>query len=266
MSPTATTRLPVLDLSFDAELGTVEGVLALTQEWAAEQGVSRDDRLSLRLVLDELLTNISFHASPAPEETSVGLTLEIVRHGDGRDVRIGLRDDGAPFNPLSYEAQPVGTLGETPTGGRGLSLVRLLTTHGEYARADGCNRLSLALPLGDKQEADSQPDPARNAAPERPPLRVRLRGLWSGNLAFRQTVLFALCSIVLIWGGMGVYYADISAQQKERAEALGGQALTTQSLVSSNYLGIMIKSQKAVLDALRGRSGLFENEIGRAHV
>ena len=48
----------VLSLHFNARSDTIEGILALAQEWGAQNGLAREDGLSLRLVLDELLANI----------------------------------------------------------------------------------------------------------------------------------------------------------------------------------------------------------------
>lgn len=104
-----------MQLRFDASLPTVEGILAMVQEWCAEQAIPRDDALSLRLVLEELLTNICMHGQ-LPRHNKVDLLLEVTRPQAGERrapprsgqglARITLRDAGARFNPLEHAAGP----------------------------------------------------------------------------------------------------------------------------------------------------------------
>lgn len=55
------------ELHFPATRETVQGVLAMAQEWALDNGVGRADMGTLRLVLEELLLNICFYAYPGSD-------------------------------------------------------------------------------------------------------------------------------------------------------------------------------------------------------
>ena len=108
-----------MSLRFDASLATVEGVLAVVQEWVAERGILRDDALSLRLVLEELLINICLHAKLPDHNNKIDLQMKVLYQQDAAEsrmrtennqtsLRITLRDYGQPFNPLAHVHRPLG--------------------------------------------------------------------------------------------------------------------------------------------------------------
>lgn len=250
LTPTQSGTKPgEMRLLFDASLDTAEGVLAVVQEWAAEQGMTRDDALSLRLVLEELLTNICLHAHLPHHHNKVDMHLQILRTGTpgqeeehvagGRPgqaaVRITLRDTGRPFNPLVHTEQPLGDIESTSTGGRGLTLVRLIATRMDYQRTHGGNCLSLTVPMNMAPDEGRKPLPMlARAVPHT--LGERLRAVWCSNLALRQTVFFTLCSMVLIWGAVALYSIEIANERRESALMLTRQAMHTQSVISSTFL------------------------------
>jgi len=242
-----------LVLCFDAEPSTVEGILAMAQEWAAQEGVARDDSLSLRLVLDELLANICMHAEGPDPAGKVDLRLELLATDSPREpsgaatlaqgvhppkgvVRIVLRDTGAPFNPLAYEPKPIAGIRDTPVGGRGLTLVRLLTARADYQWTGGGNRLALDLPLNGRSIADTRSPRAAPPASGAGTALDRLRALWCGNLALRQTAVFTLCSVVLIWGAMLLYSLEVDKVRVANATTRAMQAMHTQSAISSTFV------------------------------
>lgn len=232
-----------LSLHFRATPDTVEGILAIAQEWAAQHGLARDDSLSLRLVLDELLANICMHAG-ADANGLVDMRLEIAGGTGGRNnaactpqghVRIVLQDTGKPFNPLQYEPQPMTDIPSAQVGGRGLTLVRLLTVNHAYRWTGASNHFCLDLPLAGTSETAGG---AQHHAATEPGLSVlqRLRALWSGNLALRLTVIFSLCALALIWGAMALYYFQVEKVRVANATARAMQALHTQSVISSTFV------------------------------
>ena len=258
--PAADARRP-LSLRFAADLDLVEGILAVAQDWAERQEIRRDDGLSLRLVLEELITNVCRHAGLPSGAPRVSLQLELMPPPDGPTrsdgsgsglFRITISDTGKPFNPLSFTAEPVSDVGDTPVGGRGLTLVRLLTSEAGYRRAGGENVLSLVLPLAGQTVAARGED-FRSAGPVPGGFRDRVRALWSGSLAVRQTALFTLCSVALLWGAMGVYLLDVGRQQSEAATVLATQAMHSQAVISSNFVnrvGITVGQVAASLRAM----------------
>ncbi len=250
-----------LELRFDVRLETIGGVLTLAQEWAAGRGLSRDDRAGLRLLLEELLLNIRFHALPGQEEGEaenffVIVRLEFVFSREGRDeeetaaeedtanqapdrLRIILRDPGEPFDPLRHAPAESLSL-ETAPGGRGLSLVRLFSVNRRYRREEGHNILSLEMPLGGaagRAGANGESGGARpDGLPPAAGFRQKLRRAWREKLALRQTVLFTVSAAVLFWSGIGVYYATVATMRARNAELLAMQSMATQDELSRAFL------------------------------
>ena len=257
----AAAKKHTLALRFDAHLGSVEGILAVAQEWAAQEGLARDDGLSLRLVLDELLSNICMHANAPGSKGKVDLRLELLAADRTREapgdkathtqaqrhatqeprppqgfVRIVLRDTGNPFNPLSHEPQPVTDIRNTPVGGRGLILVCLMTARTEYQWTGSGNQLCLELPLNGRSATDTGSPNAASPAAKTGSMLDRLRTIWFGNLALRQTVGFTLCSVALIWGAMALYSLEVENVRAANATARAMQAMHTQSVISSTFI------------------------------
>lgn len=251
-----------LSLRFDARLETIEGVLALTQNWAAKRNFSRDDRAGLRLLLEELLLNIHFHAASdrkgeKPEDLFIALELELLSPRDEPEeegapatdnatrspdrLRITLRDSGAPFDPLAHdEPEQPASLTTASTGGRGLSLVRLFSVSRSYRRTEGRNVLSLELLLGAIADAEQPGEGENDARPARtsPPRDFwhALRRAWREKLALRQTILFTATAIILFWSGLGVYYATVAAMRADSTERLAMQSMATQDELSRAFL------------------------------
>lgn len=105
----------------------------------------------LVLGLEELLTNLALHGTPAagplgpaPEDAAHRVTVAVARERS-RLVAI-YEDSGAPFDPLSVPTpdleQP---LAMRPVGGLGVHLVRALMDEVTYARVNERNRVTLVL-------------------------------------------------------------------------------------------------------------------------
>ena len=94
----------------------------------------------VRVVLDELLSNVRRHAAGLGRPVDVDVSFEV---GPGR-LGLEVVDDGAPFDPLALPPPAVdATLGQRPIGGLGVHFVKTLTDEQSYTRADGRNRLVL---------------------------------------------------------------------------------------------------------------------------
>lgn len=95
---------------------------------------------AVRLACEEIVVNILHYAYAEPSEGYVGIDI----FSDRKELRIGIRDGGRPFNPLERE-QPDTTLGadEREIGGLGIFLVRQVMDKVCYVREDGENRLLL---------------------------------------------------------------------------------------------------------------------------
>ena len=246
-----------LSLSFKAELGLVEGILVLVDEWAAERGVFKDDRISLRLVLEELLLNLCLHAGRDAEgaETQADLAITPIRAQNGgtgepsrhvHRLAVTLRDTGREFNPLHHEPEHAESIRDARIGGRGLTLVRLLAPELEYARKHGNNILKLTLACAGPGKTplfseDAAGRPVLAQARSGGVFRTLAR-LWHGMLAVRQTVFFFCIFTAMVWGGLLFYYQAASYSRQENAGRMCRQALHTQNFSSSTFLELLAGS------------------------
>ncbi len=250
-----------LYLSFVADMPTIEGILSLAQEWALEQKILHDDSLSLRLILEELLTNIFFHTKSQSSTPRVDLTVEYLE--EKSQLNITIEDNGTPFNPLEYIAQPVDTISTTPTGKRGLHLLRLLTINNKYSAKRG-NQLSLTLPLGQYIEQNKS-DTSQIQKEQNKGLFSYFYRFWFENLAFKQTIIVTLASAFIFWGGLTLFYIATQGIIYEKIKDFSQQTLNTQSVISSTYLERLADSSIGLVNDLSKvpSSALFLNNANQ---
>ena len=95
----------------------------------------------LDVCANEAVCNIISYAFPRAGDHDIELELTPL---EGGDVRLTIRDDGQPFNPLEapQPAHPA-SLAEAPIGGLGITLIRRLASRCDYRREHGHNLLSL---------------------------------------------------------------------------------------------------------------------------
>ncbi len=242
---------PTFEVSFLAELSTIEGILALVQEWAQQQGVHYDDRLSLRLVLEELLTNIALHnfslSTTTVKQTKITLCLHSSFEGSTQHIHVHIKDTGRPFNPLEFVTPPLHNVQSAPMGQRGLSFVQLFTRNAQYIRREG-NEFFFIFSLDDEKSrlAQASLPHARQLSPSSRKLSrrfwakklwpTRFYALWKEKLTFRQTIIITLYAIILMWGGMAIFYYSTQRTLQENNTQLAMQAMHTQDIISSNFL------------------------------
>lgn len=96
----------------------------------------------LKLIFDELMSNIVAYAYPDGAERDVEVRLEVV----GARVVVRIADDGIPFNPLTAAPPDTSTpLMQRVPGGLGIHLVRNLVDEASYERQDEKNVLTLGI-------------------------------------------------------------------------------------------------------------------------
>jgi serine/threonine-protein kinase RsbW len=123
----------------------VPGVLNRVEESCRAQGLAGKTALDIRLVVEEVLTNIVTYAHEAAEERSIDLRVST----SSKFVRIEFRDEGAPFNPLDAPAPDLQTrLEEREIGGLGIYLARSLVDDAKYSREGSVNVLVLTKQVG----------------------------------------------------------------------------------------------------------------------
>lgn len=102
-------------------------------------------RFSAELVFEELMANVVRHGAQPGGGTTISVSVALEQDG----VRLTFVDDGAAFDPRSHpDPPPPSDLEHAPVGGRGLMLVRSVSTSLEYERTpEGQNRLTIRVPI-----------------------------------------------------------------------------------------------------------------------
>jgi anti-sigma regulatory factor (Ser/Thr protein kinase) len=113
--------------------------------FAARRGVSDRTIREMRLVLDEILSNIVKYAFGDQPRTPIALRAEI-----RKDVlTLTVADRGSAFDPFAgKEPDVTAPLSRRPVGGLGILLVKRLTNSQSWSRTKGVNRLTLTKRLG----------------------------------------------------------------------------------------------------------------------
>jgi serine/threonine-protein kinase RsbW len=120
-------------------------MIAFVEGFCAEQGIAREDRLRLTLIVEELFTNSVVHGHGGGADAPIQVSLSC----DGNEVALTYEDSAPPFDPLGAAAgerlASAGALEARPVGGLGVLLVGQLARESRYAYEGGRNRLSLRL-------------------------------------------------------------------------------------------------------------------------
>ena len=127
-------------------------------ELARSRGASPKAEGRLRLVLEELLTNIRLYAYPAAPPSADDIAVEImpVEASPAGILRLRILDRGPGFDPLKDAPAPDLAAGvdERPIGGLGVFLVRKMTCALEYERVENeYNQITLDFPLAPEDDA-----------------------------------------------------------------------------------------------------------------
>lgn len=112
-------------------------------EYCKRESIDQRSQRRLKVIVDELVSNLLLHAH-AQGGQELLIEVELDRTADG--LRLCLRDNGQPFNPLEApDADVASDLEDRPIGGLGLHLVRQLASRLSYSREGGSNVLTLEL-------------------------------------------------------------------------------------------------------------------------
>ena len=115
------------------------------EEFCRAQGLAEETSLDLRLVAEEVLTNIVQHANVGIEARPVELRLSAA----GGSLRMEFRDEGDAFNPLDAPVPDLDIRTEARAiGGLGVHLIRSLVDEARYAREGRVNVFVLIKHAG----------------------------------------------------------------------------------------------------------------------
>ena len=129
--------------TFSARMSALPEVVAFTGDVCLAAALDRDACLRLTLFVEELFTNTVVHGHGQDSDEPVRLAFVI---GPGR-ITMTYEDTGPPHDPFTALTAPddEADVEDRPVGGLGVLLVAGLATDVEYRRADGRNRISLAV-------------------------------------------------------------------------------------------------------------------------
>ena len=109
-------------------------------------GIAKKQKFEINLALDELFTNIINHGFDDDAEHQIHVTC--ARNDD--IVKITIRDDGIPFNPLEAPQPDLNcTFIDREIGGLGIHLIKAYIDEIDYQRDAEANVLTLTKILKD---------------------------------------------------------------------------------------------------------------------
>lgn len=136
--------MAVIRLSCPRDDDSVGQLLDSIEEHLVDAGAAVKDAMQLRLVAEEIVTNIARCAWPEGEAGVFHVELEAASDAGGLRVRLTTIDDGTPFDPTVQQDPDIEAgIEERAVGGLGMFLVREMTDAQHYARVDGENRFSV---------------------------------------------------------------------------------------------------------------------------
>lgn len=110
--------------------------------FSASAALPAETTHDLNLVLEELVTNIFQYGYGIGKQGWIGIVMRCVDTG----VHVEIEDAARPFDPLTCSLPPIAVdLDRAEAGGIGIAMVRHMTRHGAYRRANGRNFLSFDL-------------------------------------------------------------------------------------------------------------------------
>jgi anti-sigma regulatory factor (Ser/Thr protein kinase) len=128
-------------------LSELDRVDATVERFGERTGLPAEALSRLRIVCDDVLSNVIAYAFPDDGEHDVEVRLAMV----GRRLVVRVSDDGIPFDPLTVAPPDLNApLAQRQIGGLGIHLVRSLFDEVTYERRADRNVLTLASKVADE--------------------------------------------------------------------------------------------------------------------
>lgn len=133
------------EIEVEALVGNLPRVFAFVDRFLADAECPTGPRRKLRMVVDEVFTNIVSYAYGG----EVGkAALRIGIEEDPRTIVLTFTDSGIPFNPLEREDPDIALSPlEKPIGGLGIYMTKTAMDDMHYEYRDGKNILTLKKKL-----------------------------------------------------------------------------------------------------------------------
>jgi serine/threonine-protein kinase RsbW len=129
-----------LDLAIRNDLAELATVTNAVDRLGEEAEIPSKALIQLQVALDETLSNIIKYAWAEGGSHE----LKILIAAQQGEIEVVIVDDGRPFDLRAQPPPAPPSPGREPrTGGVGIHMVRQLVDRIDYARVDGCNRVTL---------------------------------------------------------------------------------------------------------------------------
>ena len=136
------------DLEVDRAMAGVRRAGAWVDELAILLNLGGETEYALRLCLEEAVTNIVNHATPAPGAPGEVAPDKVALHllANASTLRLIIEDHCGPFNPLDAPLPGPDTPAPEGEGGLGITLLRRHADQVSWERVGTINRLTITLP------------------------------------------------------------------------------------------------------------------------
>jgi serine/threonine-protein kinase RsbW len=126
---------------------TISEIRALSntvKKFAEEYDLSSNVTYDIRLVLEEIFSNIVFYGFRDQDEHQIDISLSL----NDNNLVLEIKDDGIPFNPLESKTPDLETpIEKMEAGGMGIHIVRSLVDEIKYFRKQNKNILVMKKTL-----------------------------------------------------------------------------------------------------------------------
>ena len=136
--------MAAIRLQCDRAPETVDSTLDAIEAHLVASGASEPEAMQMRLVAEEIVTNIARCAWPEGVDAQFHVEVSAEADAAGLHVVLTTIDDGVSFDPTAGTAPDIDAeLDERRIGGLGMFLVREMTDTQHYERTNGENRFRV---------------------------------------------------------------------------------------------------------------------------
>lgn len=127
--------------SYPASLDKLYDMLRYVRESAVSRGFDDTEVVKIELAVEEALVNIISYGYP---DSKGDVSIDCAPH-ESQGVRIVIRDQGVPYNPLTNSQifDPDSSLETRGIGGYGVFFILKIMDEVNYERTNECNVLTL---------------------------------------------------------------------------------------------------------------------------
>lgn len=133
----------MLRVSLANQMGEIRRVNNALSDFLSEEGVPDRTIHHVRLVVEELVSNVVRHGFDDP---SAAQRIDVDVRTEPRRVMVTIEDSGRAFNPNDAPPPPaLDPMRENRVGGMGIFLVKKLTSELTYTRENDRNRVRAII-------------------------------------------------------------------------------------------------------------------------